>query len=403
MTRVSQSVRRTATWGCLVLMALTAACSSGSTGKAGSSGSPIGSTASPGAGSGVTPLNIPAIASPLTCPQGNGITLPGTYVQSDGQQFTYAGKPIRLTGYTFYPGSDGGSAAWRSSQFTQYIDHILDMGAQAGQNLIRPTDYWDKTNTSQQVDDPVIWHNLDYAVCAAKQRGMFVIMDLSAFRWLLVSQGKDPYNAQYWEPFLAAVARHYRDEPAIAFYSILGEPEPPQTPASSNQLVAFYRTLTDTLYAADPHHLISAGGFSHMEEETPQMPWWHQIFALPHIDIVTFKTYSQHDLNLMPAIAQYGQAIHKPLFDEEFGMPQSLGDATFAGGAGYNQITTSRAEFFKTVYDTGKELGVTGFVFWNMGCQIASTSYEVSPLTPAVWQIVLQYAAAAPTAGTAPC
>jgi hypothetical protein len=386
MSMLFRRMRHVATWGCLALLATLVACSPASSGSAG-----------------VAPLDIPAIAQPLSCTQGSGVTRPGMFVRSDGQRLTYDAKPLPLTGYTFYPGDAGGTSAWHTSQFTQYIDHILDMGAQAGQNLIRPTDYWNQTASNQQVNDPVLWQNMDYAVCAARARGMFVIMDVSAYRWLLISQGRDPYNAQSWEPFLAAVARHYRNEPAIAFYSILGEPTPPTTVAASNQLVAFYRALTDTLHAADPNHLITAGGFSHMEDETPQMPWWHQIFALPHNDILGFKTYSQHDINLMPTIAQYGATLHKPLFDEEFGMPQSLGDASFAGGPGYNQITTSRAGFFNTVYTTGESLGVAGFAFWNMGCQVDDTSYEVSSLTPAVWHVLIQHAADAPKAGPPLC
>lgn len=382
-------LRRLMAWGSLALVMLVGACSN------------IGATPTPTVT--ITPLNIPAIANALVCPQGNSITHPGTFAQSDGQQLVYNSQFLRLTGSTFYPGSAGGSAAWRSPQFTQYIDHILDMEAQAGQNLIRPTDFWNPNDAGQQVDDPVVWHNLDYAVCAAKQRGMFVIMDISAFKWLLMVQSHDPYDIQRWESFLLAVARHYRDEPAIVYYSILGEPSPPQTPEASRQLVAFYRTLTDTLYAADPHHLISAGGFNHMEDESPQMPWWHQIYALPHNDIDGFKTYSQLDIDLMPTIVQYSKSIHKLPFDEEFGLPQSQGDAVFAGGAGYNQIKTSRAQFFDTVYSTGESLGVVGFIFWNIGCEVGDSSYEVSPLTPAVWQVIKQHAAVPPAPSTSLC
>jgi hypothetical protein len=277
------------------------------------------------------------------------------------------------------------------------------LGQQAGQNLLRPTDFWDKNNTSQREDDPVIWRNLDYAVCAAKQHGMFVIMDVSAYRWLLTSQGRDPLNAANWRAFLTAVGHHYSAEPAVAFYSIMGEPASPQTATDAATLVQFYRDLTDTLYAADPNHLICAGGFNHMEDETPQVQWWRPIYALPHNDIAGFKTYSQHDLDLMPTIANYTQSLHKIAFDEEFGMPQSLGDAQFAGGSGYNQIVTSRAQFFTNVYTTGKSLGVAGFAFWNLGCQLATTSYEVSPLTPAVWQVITQQGAAPAAPATQGC
>jgi len=330
----------------------------------------------------------------------------GLFVTAAGGHFLYGGKLLKLYGSTFYPATVGGTSAWRRSSFPQYIDHILQLEASAGQNVVRPTDYWDKTNTAQTWNDGTIWTNLDYLVRAAAQRHMFVIMDLSAFRWLLVSMGQDPYNATNWTTFLTFVGARYRDAPSIAFYSIVGEPPPPTTPAASDLLVGFYRAVTNELYSADQgHHLITGGGFNHMEEETLATPWWHEIYALPHNDVVAFKTYSQHDLNLMPTIAAYAQHLNKPMVDEEFGMPQYMGDAQYAGGSGgYNGLFTSRAQFFEAVYSEGGGLGVDSFVFWNLGCQLGSSSYEVSPLTPGAWQVMTSHGPGpqVPWTGSAP-
>ena len=69
-------------------------------------------------------------------------------------------------------------------------------------------------------------------------------------------------------------------------------------------------------------------------------------------------------------------------------MPQQFGDGSFAGGSAYNGLSAGRASFFQTVYSTGSSLGFGGFVFWNMGCQVGPTSYEVSPKTPTVWSVI---------------
>jgi endo-1,4-beta-mannosidase len=256
------------------------------------------------------------------------------------------------------------------------------MGAAAGQNLIRPTDQWDTTTPGQRYDDPVIWANMDYLVEAARERGVFVVIDLSGFRWLLTSQGADPSNARAWTTFIDFVAARYADSGNVAFYSIAGEPTPPTTQAQRDQLVAFYAASSQALRAADPNHLITVGGFNHMED-SPALAWWQAIDSLPDNDLVAFKTYSQHDLELMPSIAAFSAAVEKPAVLEEFGMPQGYGDAEFAGGAAYNGLASGRAPFFQSVYASGMKLGVAAFVFWNMGCQTGSTSYEVSPRTPA--------------------
>ena len=313
------------------------------------------------------------------------------FLKTQGTAITCQGEPVLLTGYTFYPSPVGGTAAWHRSNFKAYIDHILDMGVASGQNLIRPTDQWDKANTSQTMTDPVMWANMDYLMTAARARGVFVILDLSAYKWLLTSQGRNPMDASLWTPFINFVAARYANNPAIAFTSIVGEPTPPKTTADLQSMLSFYRSVSDAVRAADHNHLITVGGFNHMED-SPSLGWWQAIDALPSNDIVGVKTYSQHDLDLIPTIGTYSRSVNKPVVDEEFGMPQSSGDATFSGVV-YNRLSMSRSTFFDDVYRLGKANGFYGFVFWNMGCQIKSTSYEISPKTPGVWSMVVQYGA----------
>jgi hypothetical protein len=308
---------------------------------------------------------------------------------------TCAGHPVRLTGFTFYPALLGGARAWHDPSFRDYIDHVLAMGAAAGQNLIRATDQWDPHGKNQSADDPVVWANMDYLVSAARAHGVFVVIDLSAFRWLLISQGKDPARTDLWSAFAAKVAARYRDDANIAYYSIAGEPAPPASQAALTTLLDFYRTTSQAIRDADPNHLITAGGFNHMEDH-PEVGWWQAIDSLPDNDIVGIKTYSQNDLDLMPKIADYARSIGKPVMDEEFGMPQGYGDGRFVGGPAYNGLSTGRGPFFEAVYRSGGGLGFAGFIFWNLGCQMGPTSYEVNPMTPGVWSVVARYGAVPP-------
>ena len=346
-----------------------------------------------------TPVNNSAFATafppqtPLVCSGTDAGAKNASFVQAAKTKFVYQGKELRFYGHTFYPVLIGGASAWRQTNFTHYIDQVLDMGAQAGQNLIRPTDFWDKNYQDQQQQDITIWQNMDYLVCAAAQRGVFVILDVSAFAWFLISQGDDRYNITEWKAFLDAVGKHYTYQSSIAFYSIVGEPDPPTTVDDMNRLVNFYRVLTDELHKADGgHHLITAGGFNHMGDETPQVPWWHQIYSLPNNNIASFKTYSQTDLDLIDPIASFANEIGKPAIDEEFGGPQNMGDDTYSGTE-YNGLATGRAQFYDDVYTRGETNGVAGFIFWNLGCEINPDGYEVSPVTtPGVWRVIQKHA-----------
>src|SRR5262249_19718839 len=111
---------------------------------------------------------------------------------------------------------------------------------------------------------------------------------------------------------------------------------------------------------------------------------------LPNNNIPGYKTYSQNDLNLIPTITNYTTSIHKPVVDEEFGMPQSSGDCSYSGTP-FNGITTDRADFFTNVYNGGLAGGVVGFQFWNLGDQVASTSFEVSPSFQCLWAVLQRY------------
>jgi hypothetical protein len=337
-------------------------------------------------------------STPLLCPNDSGATRQGPFVSKQGTQLLYAGKPLKLYGSTFYPASVGGSAAWHTAKFTHYIDHTLAMEVQGGQNLIRPTDFWDRRYHDRLQDDVTIWKNMDYLVCTARQYGIFVVMDVSAFKWFLISQGENPYDARNWTTFLEAIGKHYANQPSIAFYSISGEPSPPHSVDEMNRLVDFYRAVTDELHVSDgKHHLITAGGFNHMEDETPRTNWWQQIYSLPNNNLLAFKTYSQDDLNLISSIAAFAKGLGKPYIDEEFGMPQYMGDGKNTGKV-YNHIRTSRAQFFENVYNLGEENGVGGFVFWDLGCELRDTSYQVGPTTPAVWHVIQAHAPNQPAA-----
>ncbi len=366
-------------------------------------------TASAGAlASAGPPTSAETPASPAATSSAGGDCLgpagAGAFIRTDGARFLCGSQPIAFSGFTMYPSAVGGSSAWHRADFPGYIDRMLDLGAQAGLNLVRPTDEWDKHATGQSWTDPVVWRNLDYLVAAARRRGMHVVMDISAFRWLLASQGRDPFDSGAWRAFVAFVTARYAGETGVAFYSIVGEPDPPHTTADMDRLTAFYSSVLDMVHAGDPNHLVTLGALNHMEDESAAVPWWHRLYSLPGNDIVAFKTYSQHDLDLMPVIATYARQIHKPLFEGEFGMPQSAGDAQPAPGPAFNGLSVGRAPFFDLVYTSGAALGVAAFVFWNLGCQLGPTSFEISPRTPGVWRVIQSHAVVrAASAEADPC
>lgn len=66
---------------------------------------------------------------------------------------------------------------------------MITLSSNGAQNILRPTDYWNKSTSGQTTNDPTLWANMDYLMAACKSNGMFVLMDISAYKWLLYSQG----------------------------------------------------------------------------------------------------------------------------------------------------------------------------------------------------------------------
>ena len=305
------------------------------------------------------------------------------FITAQGRHFDLAGRPIVFHGSTFYPSPVGGSSAWHRPTFPAYIDRMLAMQAAAGLNIIRPTDYWSSSAPGQTMTDSLLWANMDYLVRAARARGIWVEMDLSAWKKFLQSEHRDPYDAANWTEFLDWVGARYRDEPDIAFWYLSGEPPVPKTAAACTAMVSFFRAITDRMRMVDPNHLISAGGFNHMNDERA-CHWWHDIYRLPNNEVLGYKTYSKHDLELTPSITAFGDSLDKPLINAEFGEPQGVGDCQWSG-VSYNGLRLSRVAFFQQVVEAGQRGGAAGFLFWNLGPELGPKSYEVSPAQPCLW------------------
>jgi hypothetical protein len=119
--------------------------------------------------------------------------------------------------------------------------------------------------------------------------------------------------------------------------------------------------------------MINTGGIGYINESDSGIDW-HTIFALPDDPFCDIKTYGGM-YAFAPTVAAYCHAIGKPLFDEEFGWEQGIGDAV-------------RAADYTSMYRMLRGVGAAGFAFWNLGYQLASYGYDVSTETPLTFAAV---------------
>ena len=286
-----------------------------------------------------------------------------------------------------------------------YLSGIKDpagtiaLAEQAHLNTIRLTDFLDvRGSVSSAPYDETRWRYIDAMIAAAGAAGLHVDLGLADYRAILANNCVNPYSAD-WTPFIDAVANRvntvtgvvYKNDPTIAFVSVAGEPLPVGThqytasatgqPCSltytTTMLTSFYAATTSAWKQQGGTVLINSGGLGYLNESNSGIDW-KSIFALPTNDVCDIKTYGGMQAWASVA-ASYCQSIGKPIVVEEFGWQQSAGDA-------------QRAQLFDTMVAQLRAMGVAGLAFWNLGYQLAPTSYEVNPSTPLAFAAVTQNA-----------
>lgn len=285
--------------------------------------------------------------------------------------------------YWTYNGAIHRGGSWTHTTFKSYIDQILSMTQQAHLNTIRTTNYFDGITYGDWYN-ATVWSNMDYLFQQAARHNIHVILDLSSFRDKTLKQGIYPYDPSAYTAAFSWVAARYAHNPALLNYAIAGEVKCPTSsdplrPTSAQALTNYYRVLSNTLYVADANHLISSGGLSYLNEPGCGIDW-QSIFSLPHINMAAIHVYSDNDRTItMPMVARWAASNRKPFTVEEFGFQQGDGDGR-------------RAAEFQNMYNLGKQYNAATMIFWNLGPEINSSSYEVNPNTPLTWNTIIQNA-----------
>lgn len=326
-----------------------------------------------------------------------------SFVRRRGRRLVLDGESWPMYGASSYGTTNPGGPV--------SIADLIRLARGARLNTIRIVNFLDEGSPSGAPDpavaayDPASWARVDALLDALRRAEMKAILDLSTYRnllqnWLLATGGTTTPYSEDWGQFIEFVAtrqntvsqRLYRADPTIAIVSFAGEPNPPASgeplKPTTAELTAFYATAFAEWRGHDQQHLLCAGGFIHLDwEERFGNPNgsgidWQAIFALADNDVPAVHTYpaipTPSDDVQSPKVSQYCAAIGKPWITEEFGLPQSAGDA-------------ARAAWFRDVYGIQRRFRSSGVAFWNLGPELsppASSSFDVNPSTPQTWRSV---------------
>ena len=328
---------------------------------------------------------------PVRAPAPSGAAA-STAPPAPAQYLTVCGTEICLGGTVWHPYGASHSPLQGGADATS----TMALAGEERLDMVRLTNFLVESGPLSGAYDPARWNQVDAYLAQASQRGERILLDLSSYRNLLWNNCLGPtYD---WGPFLSWLSRRvnsvdgraYAQDPTLAIIALAGEYHNPGTYTftandgqsctisfTGQQLDTFYSRTLAELRADMPHQLAETGGLSYLDWSSGID--WKTIMADPNDQICSIHVYSSGDAGTtVPNVASYCGSLGKPWMMEEFGFPQSDGDAT-------------RAQEFQQRYDLATRYGAAGVAFWNLGPENVATSpttFDVNATTPLTLAVV---------------
>jgi hypothetical protein len=219
---------------------------------------------------------------------------------------------------------------WRihgATAYGQYDDpaNEVALAKSAGVNLLEIVEYETQYHSLADAMSEATWNRVDRFIAAAGQNGIHVMLNFSSFGQALMAAGIKPTTYD-WQPFLSFVARRintatglrYADDPTIAKVELYGEIDAPNYSVplrgTTAETTSFFSRTLGEWRALDPHHVVSTGGFSYLNDPASGIDW-KKIVADPNNGTCDVEVNSYPDRNIsVPNVSSYCQQLGKPWF-----------------------------------------------------------------------------------------
>lgn len=310
------------------------------------------------------------------------------FVSAAGSTLCVNGQLLRLIGYN-WNWTGAGCQTPTDAEIEQTFSRITQASKA---NVVRTAFY-------QSGSDGGVYSNFDRYIAAAKRHHLY-ILPILANQWTDCEpssaaktaawyhsgyrQAGDGYPLSYRD-YVRHLAAHYANEPTIAFWQLINEPDIAGAPCgatAAQTLRAFADDMVALIRSVDPHHLVDLGAPGNCAGDTPDD--YREIVAS---SVAVADVW--HDYNQAPTPApsmlrqrmQALQALQKPAFVGEAGICADVDPAGACGGAISSASLTRRAVYFDAKLAAGFDLGLSGYIIWNTGSQ--SVQFDIGPTDPA--------------------
>jgi endoglucanase len=171
-------------------------------------------------------------------------------------------QPISLIGTNFIAYEDDELEAERIFNSKNFDEQDYKRVSEMGMNVVR-LNMWYKVfedDAKPKIYKPEGWEWLEKNLIWARKYGVYLILDMHAPQGGYQSAG---YSGDFWnknnkeyrerlKSLWKAIATRYKNDPIIAAYSLLNEPNPP----TNKEWITYAQELVDEIRSVDKNHLI---------------------------------------------------------------------------------------------------------------------------------------------------
>lgn len=312
-------------------------------------------------------------------------TMESPFVARSETQLMVNGSPLRLVGYNWHWMGTGCSVPTDAE-----IDATFSQIATASHgNVVRTALYQSGSNNGAYTD-------FDRYIKYAKHYGLYIVPVLvnqlencehtktmergSWYQWGY-TQPDDGYPLSFRD-YAIRLARHYVNEPTIAFWQLVNEPDAgPCGEASAKTLRNFADDMTTALKTVDSHHMVDLGMLGGCAGDTTAD--YMQVVS-GQVDLCdVWHDYEQIATPLPSQMAQrlsICQQLNKPSFVGESGICADVTASQTCSGEITFTSLQQRATLFAAKLNAGFNAGLVGYILWNKGDK--SVQDDIGPGDP---------------------
>ena len=313
----------------------------------------------------------------------------GRYISHTGTQLTLNGSTLRVTGYNY---------TWMGTNCSDPSDAELATAFAAIQNVSRGAIV--RTAFYQSASNDDSFADFDRYVAAAKHYGLRIVPMLvnewtdcepsSRMKYLPwyqtgYTQANDSYPLSFHD-YAVRLAAHYANEPAIAWWQLVNEPDARNADNSCSESIAasalrtFADTMTSAIKSADSHHMVDLGAISWCGGQGND----YQLINAGKTDLCdAYHDYGSPTIPMASDLHNHLNACHsdnKPAFVGEAGICADVTATGSCGGTVNAASLTQRASFFKAKMDAAFTDGAAGYIIWERGT--SSAGWGIGPGDP---------------------